>query len=269
MGTVEGRIDKGDSGKVRLMKITKLQLAIAFLAIVGWEGATRFRIVHPLLMSPLSAIILKIIEIVSLRSNIPNFPDHVMVTLTEIGAAYALVVTFGLFFGFILAEVKLMGDTFYPLILLFYAIPSVVIYPILYITLGIGQQSVIALAFILGLFPVLVNSMAGFRQVERPLINVGRSMGATRWALYTRIIFPAAAPAIVSGLRLGMASTVIGVVVAEMIASYAGLASLIDWASSMLLTTYLYALVVITISVAVGINLLFGALERRFRYGRA
>jgi len=103
-----------------------------------------------------------------------------------------------------------------------YATPHLALLPIFIVWLGIGMQSKIAVAFVGGVIPILVNSMAGVRGVERSWVTAARSFCAREWDVFVKVILPASLPGVIMGIRLGVSRAVLGVVVAEMYQSQAG-----------------------------------------------
>jgi NitT/TauT family transport system permease protein/taurine transport system permease protein len=96
-----------------------------------------------------------------------------------------------------------------------YAVPIVILYPIFTAWFGIGSQSKIIFAGVYGFFPVMLSTAAGIRTIDAQLLLAARSMGATLPQQITRVIIPASIPTVLTGLRLGGALTIIGVVVAN------------------------------------------------------
>ena len=109
-----------------------------------------------------------------------------------------------------------------PPIMAMYATPQLALLPIFVLWLGIGMSSKIAVVFLGASIPIIVNSMAGVRHVERSLVLAARSFCATRRDVFVKVILPASLPAVMIGIRLGLSRGVLGVVVAEMYVSQDG-----------------------------------------------
>ena len=133
--------------------------------------------------------------------------------------------------------------------------PSVVWYPSLMLFLGLGPASKIAFGVLLGFFPVTLSVLAGIRQVPDTLIVVAVSMGAGRWTLFRKVMLPAMASTMVGGLRSGLALSVVGVLVGELLGARAGLGYVINYAYGLMMTAEYAALVVL---VAAAVLLLDG-----------
>lgn len=242
--------------------LARLGFVIALLLV--WEGACRLAPYNPILIAPASEILWQIVRIVSGQSAVPSFYANAALTVGEVAAAYAVTACFGVLLGLLFASSRLIGDAFEPLILVLYAIPKIILYPLLVLMMGIGVLPKVVFGILVGIFVVIFNTTAGLRQVEPSYIGLARSLGYRRWQIVFKVILPAAAPTILAGLRLGFGYTILGVIVGELLVVNAGLGYLIDWASVNYQTPQLYALIIITLSLGVAGNALFGALERRW-----
>jgi sulfonate transport system permease protein len=126
-----------------------------------------------------------------------------------------------------------------PPIMAIYATPHLALLPIIVVWLGIGMQSKIAVAFVGGVIPILVNTMAGVRGVERSWILAARSFCAGELEVFAKVILPASLPSVILGIRLGLSRAVLGVVVGEMYQSQAGVGNEIMRYGSEFRTDYL------------------------------
>jgi NitT/TauT family transport system permease protein len=152
-----------------------------------------------------------------------GFPRDLWVSFTEFAAGFALAVVIGVPLGLLLGTSGKVRSFVDPPLMAIYATPYLALLPILVVWLGIGMGSKIAAVFAGGLFPIVVNSMAGVRQVERSWVLAAQSFGATRGDLFRKVILPSALPSAVIGVRLGLSRAVLAVVVAEMYVAQAGI----------------------------------------------
>jgi len=237
-------------------------LVLAILII--WEAVTRLGSLNPIIVAPASAVLLQVFRILFGDATVPDFYLNTAITLGEVIASYLITMVLGVFLGFVFASSKLMGDAFEPILLVLYAIPKIILYPLLILILGIGALPNIVFGVLLGVFVVIFNTSAGLRQVEPNYLRLAHSLGYSKRAIFFKVVLPAAAPTIMAGLRLGFGYTIIGVITAELLVVSVGLGSLIDNATVNYLTAQLYALVLITLGIGVAGNSLFSALERRW-----
>ena len=110
-----------------------------------------------------------------------------------------------------------------PLILLIYSIPQVTILPLFVLYFGIGAGSKIAFGVSHGIFPIILNVIAGVQSVEAAHLTAARSMGATRLQTIRRVVLPHMTPSLFTGLRLAMSGTLLGVMLAELYVSTGGI----------------------------------------------
>jgi ABC-type nitrate/sulfonate/bicarbonate transport system permease component len=244
------------------MKIVGLRLALLALLLLAWEIGGR--IVNPLLGVPPSAVLPSLRDLLLLRSY-PDLPASLLLTLREIAAAYALAVAAGLACGFMLGMHRLIGRAWGPMLAALYAVPAVVWYPSLMLFFGLDAASKIAFGFLLGFFPIALAVLAGIRQVNPQLVVVARAYGAGTVTVFGRVLLPAMLFTLVGGLRTGLALCVIGVVVGEILGSKAGMGALINHAYGLLRTGDYVALVLVTLVMIVGSDVLASMLERRAR----
>src|SRR5215471_8292540 len=244
------------------MTVLSLRLGLMALLLAAWEIAGRM--MNPLLGVPPSAVLPSLRDLVLLRSY-PDLPASLLLTLREIAAAYALAVAAGLACGFMLGMHRLIGRAWGPMLAALYAVPAVVWYPSLMLFFGLDAASKIAFGFLLGFFPITLAVLAGVRQVNPHLVTVARAYGAGTLAVFGRVMLPSMLFTLVGGLRTGLALTVIGVVVGEILGSKTGMGALINHAYGLLRTADYVALVVVTLAVIAASDVAASLVERRAR----
>ena len=149
--------------------------------------------------------------------------------------------------------------------------PKPVIGPILIVWFGISIMVSVLIVFLMSFFPVLVDAMSGFRALDPRLRYITRSMGATRWQTFRYIRLPAAMPSIYAGMTIGVVKAVEGVIIAEFIASNAGLGYLIMRASSFMDMPLMFSGLIVTAVVALiftGVTTLSGRLMMPWAFRR-
>jgi ABC-type nitrate/sulfonate/bicarbonate transport system permease component len=192
-------------------------------------------------------------------------PASLLLTLREIAIAYALAIAAGVGVGAALGLNRLLGRAFGPIVAALYAVPAVVWYPSLMLFFGLDAASKIAFGFLLGFFPVTLAVLAGIRQVSPHMLTVARAFGARPAAVFAKVMIPAMLFTLVGGLRTGLALTVIGVVVGEILGAKAGMGTLINHAYGLFRTADYVALVCVTLVLIVGSDAVASVVERRAR----
>ena len=242
------------------MTVALVRLGLVAAALLVWEVAGRAA--NPLLAVPPSATLPALRELLLLRSY-PDLGASLLVTLREIATAYALAVAVGLAVGGTLGMNRLLGRTYGPMLAALYAVPAVVWYPSLMLFFGLDAASKIAFGFLLGFFPVTLAVLAGIRQVDPHLVRVAKSYGAGPLTVFCRVVLPATLFTLVGGLRTGLALSVIGVIVGEILGSKRGMGALINHAYGLLRTADYVALVLVTLALIVGTDVVAGLVERK------
>jgi ABC-type nitrate/sulfonate/bicarbonate transport system permease component len=238
------------------------RLLLVAAALGAWELAGRAA--NPLLAVPPSAALPALRDLLLLRSY-PDLGPSLLLTLREIATAYGLAVGTGLAVGFALGTNRLLGRAYGPMLAALYAVPAVVWYPSLMLFFGLDAASKIAFGFLLGFFPVTLAVLAGIRQVNPHLVTVARSYGAGPFVVFRRVMLPAMLFTLTGGLRTGLALSVIGVIVGEILGSKRGMGALINHAYGLLRTADYVALVLVTLTLIVGSDAVASWVERRAR----
>lgn len=244
------------------MRVLALRVAVLVGVLVVWEVVAAP--LDPVLYVAPSALPGALLRVFT-AGDLPPLPRHLWVTVKETAAAYALAVVAGLWLGFLLGFWPRVGRIYEPILAALYAIPSVVWYPSLMLLFGLGPASKIAFGFLLGFFPILLSVLAGIRQIDRHLITVAVSMGASRGMIFRKVVLPGMASTLVSGLRAGLALSVVGVLVGETLGSRSGLGYLITYAYGLLMTREYAALVLIVGAGVLAVDGAAGVLETRVR----
>ncbi len=159
------------------------------------------------------------IELFGRESFWPNLAE----TAKAFAVALVISIALGLAIGFVLGFYRLAGAVFEPMLVAFYSIPKLTLYPIVLLAFGLGMPAKIAFGVIHGVVPVALFTIAAVANVKPVLIKTGRVLGFGAFDMVTQVLFPAALPEIFSGVRIGFALTLIGTLLGEMFASQRGL----------------------------------------------
>lgn len=165
--------------------------------------------------------------------------------------------------GLLLGRSRFWGAVFDPILTMFYVIPRIILYPVIIGFLGITMQSERWMAALSAFFPMAINVIAGVRDVNPTLVKLGRSLRCSHLQMARHILLPAAAPALLVGLRIGWSSAFVIVILSEFFAARKGLGLLMIQSYNVLQYATMFALVVLACVVALAGNLAIGAVERR------
>ena len=163
------------------------------------------------------------------------------VTLYEVAVSMAFACGGGILLGAIVGSLPRPRVLIMPMVSSLYAVPLVILYPVFTVWLGIGSESKIAFASLYGFLPTMLATAAGIQTIDPQLLLAARSMGATLSQRLVRVIIPAAIPTVLSGLRVGGALVIVGVVVSEMLISSAGIGYLISRYRTILDSPHVFA----------------------------
>jgi NitT/TauT family transport system permease protein/taurine transport system permease protein len=151
-----------------------------------------------------------------------------------------------------------------PILSALIAVPLVVLYPILLAWLGLGSSSKIIFGAVSGIFPIALSALVGVQSIDRGFATMATAMGANRRQIMFQVMAPLALPAIISGLRLGTALIVIGVVLSEMLASTDGIGFWISYHRTLFNTGQVYLGILLALLVAGMANGGLSLIERAY-----
>jgi NitT/TauT family transport system permease protein len=133
----------------------------------------------------------------------------------------------GIALGLLIGRYRMVDAATDWLVNALYATPLVAVIPLVTLWFGLGDAAKTFIVTILAVFPILINTIAGVRNVPAQLIDVGSAFAANERQIFTKIILPSALPYMMTGLRLGVGRAIIGMVVAEFFTAITGLGALI------------------------------------------
>jgi NitT/TauT family transport system permease protein len=240
------------------------RLAAVAALFVLWEIAARHW-VDPMFLSPPSRVIGSIQSVFETR----GVPAALRVTFWELAVAFALSVAIGLVVGLAVGLSRFPRRTFMPIILLLYGTPQVTILPLFILYFGIGPASKIAFGVSHGIFPIIVTIVAGVQNIKPILLVSARSMGASRWQIFRWVIFPHMIPSFFAGMRLGMTGVLLGVLLAELYVSTAGIGYFTTLFTQNFDPTKLLGLISVLAAMAIVLNEIVRRAEVHFGRWRA
>src|ERR1700761_7671331 len=239
------------------MTATTLRRLIVMGLIVLWEALPRSGLIPELFLPSLSS------TLVAGWNEAGEYGHALAGTLYEVAVSMAFACGGGILLGAIVGSLPRPRVLIMPMVSSLYAVPLVILYPVFTVWLGIGSESKIAFASIYGFLPTMLATAAGIQTIDPQLLLAARSMGATLSQRITRVVIPAAIPTVLSGLRIGGALVIVGVVVSEMLISSAGIGYLISRYRTILESAHVFAGVLLVLVLAVAFNLVIRWIERR------
>jgi len=236
-----------------------VRLVIVFCLIVLWEIAARW-ILDPLFIAPPTRVIASIDDLLAM----PNLPAALGISFVELAVAFVLSILIGLPLGLMIGLSPVLKRSMMPIVFLLYGIPQVTILPLFILFLGIGPPAKIAYGVSHGFFPIVVTVAAAVQTVKPIILTSMRSMGATRAQIFRWVIFPHILPSFFTGMRLAMTAVLIGVLLAELYVSSAGIGFFTRRFTETFNPTMLFALVTLMAAMAILLNEIMRRAEAHF-----
>jgi NitT/TauT family transport system permease protein len=155
---------------------------------------------------------------------VPSFQD----TLEGFGVGFAICIVVGVPLGLLMARSRIAELALEPYVNALYATPRLALIPVLILWLGVNFHLRVAVVIVSGLFPIVLNSYLGAREVDPKLLDVGKAFAATRFQVLRTIVFPGSLAYTFAGIRIGFGRAFIGMIVAEIETSAVGIGNLIS-----------------------------------------
>jgi NitT/TauT family transport system permease protein len=214
------------------------------------------------LVPPFSSVLVAVVELVQLE----KFQVATVTTLRSFAIGMALAAVIGIALGVLMGRVKAADKLLGMWVNLFVSAPLSALVPVLMILSGMGERTIVVSVFLFAVWIIVLDTRAGVQHVSVSLVEMGRSYGASRWQLYSRIILLAALPEILAGLRLGLIRGVKGVVIGQLLVSIIGYGELFEIYSRNFLMEEFWALTILLFAFAMVVSELVAYLEKRIEY---
>ena len=196
-------------------------ILLVVILLVVWDLAIRLFRIPPYLIPAPEAVVRQLI------AEWPKLWRESLVTTYATLGGFALSIAFGIPMALFIAYSRTIESFVYPLLVFSQSVPKIAIAPLFVVWFGFGIFPKVICAFMLGFFPVVVSTVMGFKSVEPDMIDLARSMKASRLATFMRISLPQALPSIFAGLKVSVTLAVVG----EFVGSNSGIGYLLQIAN--------------------------------------
>ena len=251
---------------MRLTKVGVTRAALVAGAFVALEILCRLGTIPRATMIPPTEMVAALWQI--LRSGRAN--ADIAFTVVNTFAAIVVSVILGFWCGAALHALPRMRRVFEPLLSAYYAVPVFIFYPLLIVFFGVGRTALIAMGAMFGIVAMIVNTMIGLDRVPRVIARTAAALrlGPIRRLLLLRL--PAAAPHLVTGIKLAVAYSVIGIVAGEFILATAGIGKRIAFGYQDFDNRMMYGMLLLLLILVMAVNGLLSLWERRLhqRFGQ-
>lgn len=224
-------------------------------ALVLWFGVT-YLIEIPKYILPTPVEVLR-----SFGASYGPLVRHLTFTAEETFFGFVCAGVLGIAAGGVMEASGALRRMIYPLLVASQAVPKVALAPMIAVWLGFGLSSKVALSFVLAVFPIIINTAAGFESVPRELLLLTKATGASRFRAFYSVRIPCALGQIFAGLKLASALSVIGAVVGEFVAADKGLGYFLQTAAGTLSIDLVFASLILLSLLGIVLFLLVSAVE--------
>jgi ABC-type nitrate/sulfonate/bicarbonate transport system permease component len=235
-------------------------IQLSFLAIVGaaWYWSTATGSVSRLFLPEPAAVWSALSRLVAAE----QFWSAVQVTLTTTAQAYVIALVTGMLAGYVVSRWRFLTDVLEPVIAGLFTIPITLFFPMFILFFGIGTGSKIAYGATYAFFPVALNTIAAFANVDPHFLRAAESMGATRWNTLRHVLMPAALPVVLNGMRIAFFVCFASVLGGETLSAVAGIGRNIALAAELMEPARMYAWIAFVVLTAITLNLFVSGFEK-------
>lgn len=192
-----------------------------------------------------------------------DLATHTLSSLKRVLAGLALAVVLGIGLGIFIGLFKRIEYALDYLFQTFRQMSAFALFPIFILFFGIGELSKTIIVFWASLWPVLLNTINSVKGVDQLFIDSAKSMGATKRYIFFKVILPASAPGIFTGIRLGGSYAIMALVAAEMIGAQSGLGYLVLYSQETFKIDDMYAAIIGLALLGLALNWILGFIEER------
>ncbi|WP_400997390.1 ABC transporter permease [Agromyces sp. GXQ0307] len=237
-----------------------LLVGVVAAILLVWEAAVSWlQLVPAAFLPPPTEIIAAFVRLLGE----PEFWEAFVYSMGNLLIGLALAIVVGVVVGLAVGWSPVLRFTVAPFLWLLYSTPKVALAPLFILVLGLGNESKIALVFLLAVFPIILNTMEGAVTVSPSLVSAGRVFGVNGVSLGWKVIFPATLPYSLSGIQRGAALGFTGEVLGEFLGGTGGLGHLLEFAAYQFMMAEAIAMVIVMVIIANLTLWLISTLRRR------
>lgn len=242
----------------RPVGIWTIRVLTFIIIMMGWE--LYGRTTSPALFAPPSRTVEAFIEL-AIETN--ELWLVILDSVTHLLIGFALAVAVGTFIGLMMGQFRLVEYLLDPYVSFLYALPMIVIIPLLIIWFGLGAESRIAIIFAVAIVPVILNTMAGAKRVSEQLIDVARNHEASKRQILRTVVVPSVLPYIFTGINVGIGTAIVGMILGEMLLVIQGLGGMVVTYSNFFQPHKVFVPLLVIVGLSVGLTTMLRFLRRR------
>jgi len=226
--------------------------------LVVWELIPSLGLVKPLFTSSPSRIIQAAMWLFA-----HGLWHDIWISLQEFLLGFGLAIGLGIPLGIALGWSRTLRAMLEPFVVVLYSVPRIALLPLIILWLGVGIASKVGIVFLGAVFPITVNVMSGIRTVDETLVRCARSFGASDRQVLLTVALPGTVPFMITGMRLGAGRALVGIVVAELVVSSAGIGHMMSLAGATFQTDKVFVGVILLAILGLLLSQSLRALEKR------
>ena len=257
--TLGAVVAEGEASPGRIVR----HVALFLVLVLVWEAGSRAGFINPLML-PRPTDILRSFYVIFVGTG--NVWYHLYVTMTEVVAGFLLGSVVGIALAIFVGLNPVARRFMEPYIVVIQATPRIAVAPLIIAALGFGFTSKITIVMLICFFAPFVNTLSGMLSVNPEALELFRSMRASKWQIFTKLMMPDAAPTIMAGLRLAMSAALTGALVAEFISANEGMGVLLDRYTGSLNMASAFATLLTLTALGFGIFKLMEILDTQLIY---
>ena len=192
-----------------------------------------------------------------------ELPQALLASLIPFTIGLVISIIGGVALGIVLGQFWLLEYILDPFLNALYVIPRVALIPLIILWAGLEVTGKVVIVTLIAIFPVIVNTYSGIKDVRGSLMEIGKAYGATDTQIFTKIILPAAVPYIMAGIRLAVGLAIIGIIVAEFFTAITGLGGVIVLYANNFATAKLFVPIIVTGVLGITLSQIVAAIERK------
>lgn len=186
-----------------------------------------------------------------------------LASMVPFGIGLAISIVGGIAIGILIAHFWFIEYVLDPFLNALYAIPRIALVPLIILWAGLEEAGKISILVSIAIFPVIINTYSGIKDVRGSLLEIGRAYCASPFQMFWKITLPASVPYIMAGIRLAVGLAIIGMIVAEFFTAVTGLGGLIVFYANAFATAKLFVPIIVIALLGVLLTEIVMVIERR------
>jgi ABC-type nitrate/sulfonate/bicarbonate transport system permease component len=192
-------------------------LILSAVLLIIWQAAVDFGLVQRFILPSPTDIVTTLFEI------LPAIKGHIAVTVFEASIGFAAAIILSLVLAILMDSVEWIRKALYPLIVVSQTVPIIALAPLFVIWFGFGTLPKVIVVILVCFFPIVVSLLQGLSSADREMVNLLKSMGASKVQIFKMVKFPGALVSFFSGLRIAATYSIMGAIIGEWLGGAEGL----------------------------------------------